>query len=218
MPATNAPLILVVAGPGGVGKGTVVARLLTLDPKIWLSRSWTTRPRRPGEPADAYVFVDRATFQERVDQGGFLEWTENPTNHCLYGTPTVEPPPGRDVVFEIDLDGYRQVAARYPDAILVLVVAPSVEQQQARLRARGDDAESVARRVAYGAQEEQRGRELTDHVVVNHEVDQAASDLLAILNAARAGREQPACPETESHKAVPPKTEPPKTVPEESRR
>lgn len=182
--------------------------MLELDPRVWLSRSWTTRPRRPGEPPDAYVFVDRATFQERVDQGGFLEWTENKTNRCLYGTPSIDAPPGKDVVLEIDLDGYAHVAERYPDALLALVVAPSVADQQARLRARGDDEESQARRVAFGAEEERRGRQLTDLVVVNREVDQAARDLLAILNAARAAREQSACPETE----------PPKTVSEESRR
>lgn len=185
MPATDAPLILVVAGAGGVGKGTVVGRLLELDPHLWLSRSWTTRARRPGEPPDAYVFVDRAAFQERIDRGGFLEWTEFPTNHYLYGTPTIEPPPGCDVVLEIDLDGYRQVAERYPNVLLALVVAPSVAHQEARLRARGDDEASVARRVAYGAEEERRGRQLTDHVVVNDEVDRAARDLLAILDRAR---------------------------------
>lgn len=175
-------MILVVAGPGGVGKGTVVSRLLELDPSLWLSRSWTTRPRRPGEPADAYVFVDRDTFFAHRDAGGFLEWTEFPGNGHLYGTPRVEAPAGHDVILEIELDGARQVRAAHPDAVVVLVVAPSAEEQEARLRARGDDADSVARRVAVGREEETAGRDLADHVVVNDDIERAARELAGIID------------------------------------
>ena len=83
-------MIVIVSGPGGVGKGTVVARLLELCPGIHLSRSWTTRPRRPGEPEDAYVFVDTDTFVDKVAEGGFLEWTEFPGSGHLYGTPALD--------------------------------------------------------------------------------------------------------------------------------
>ena len=79
-----------------MGKGTVVDRLLQLDRRLWLSRSWTTRERRPGEPEDAYSFVDRSQFLQRVAEGGFVEYTEFPGNGCLYGTPTFEAPPGND--------------------------------------------------------------------------------------------------------------------------
>ncbi len=181
-------MILVVAGPGGVGKGTVVSRLLELDPQLWLSRSWTTRPRRPGEPPDAYVFVDRESFLHHRDADGFLEWTEFPGNGHLYGTPRVEPPEGRDVVLEIELDGARQVRAAYPDAVVVLVVAPSTEEQESRLRARGDDEASVARRVAVGREEEAAGRGLADHVVVNDDVERAARELAGIVTEHRARR------------------------------
>jgi guanylate kinase len=174
-------LILVVSGPGGVGKGTVVNRLVELDPNLWLSRSWTTRPRRPGEPDDAYTFVDRETFLARVAAGGFVEYTEFPGNGHLYGTPTLEPPPGRDVVLEIEVNGAQQVKARYPEAVIVLAVAPSREAQEARLRARGDDEAHIAQRLAISLEEERIGRAIADAVVVNDEVDRAARAVAGIL-------------------------------------
>ena len=69
-------LIVVVSGPGGVGKSTIVEELVNRDTRLWLSRSWTTREQRPGEAPDAYKFVTREQFQQRIDANGFLEWTE----------------------------------------------------------------------------------------------------------------------------------------------
>jgi guanylate kinase len=178
--AENVRVIVIVSGPGGVGKGTVVARLLQLEPDLWLSRSWTTRARRPGETADAYVFVDRAAFVGRVDAGGFVEWTEFLGE--LYGTPTFDHAgEDRDVLLEIELDGAQQVKRRHPEALLVLVVAPGRAAQEARLRARGDDEGSVRRRVTVGEAEERLGRQIADHVIVNDDVDRAARQLAGII-------------------------------------
>lgn len=174
-------MIVIVSGPGGVGKGTVVSRLLELEPTLWLSRSWTTRARRPGEPDDAYVFVDRSAFQDRIAAGGFTEWTEFPGTGQLYGTPTLDSPDGRDVLLEIELDGAQQIKKRYPDAVLILIVAPSQEEQEQRLRSRGDGPDSVQRRLQVGATEEGLGRELADYVVVNDDVDRAAREVAGIL-------------------------------------
>ena len=172
-------------GPGGAGKGTIAARLVADDPRLWLSRSWTTRARRPGEAEDAYVFVDRAAFEAQVAADGFFEWAEFLGN--LYGTPVTDPVPGRDVLLEIDLQGARQVRRLRPDATLVLLLPPSPEVQAERLRARGDDEAHVARRLAEGAEEERQGRRLADAVVVNDTVAQATADVASILGDRRSG-------------------------------
>jgi guanylate kinase len=174
--------IFVVFGPGGVGKGTLVRRLLSLRGGLWLSRSWTTRPRRPGEAEDAYVWVTREEFLARVAAAGFVEWTEFPGNGHLYGTPTFECPEGVDVVLEIEVDGARQVKERYPEAVLILVVAPSREAQEARLRQRGDAEASVERRLAVGEQEEKEGRAMADHIVVNDDLERASEQLAGIID------------------------------------
>ena len=113
MPA-SAQRIFIVSGPGGVGKGTIVRALVERDSRLWLSRSWTTRERRPGEAADAYVFATTVEFERRIERGGFLEWTNFLGNY--YGTPTPDPTPGRDPVLEIEVDGARQVKTLHPDA------------------------------------------------------------------------------------------------------
>jgi guanylate kinase len=180
-------VILIVSGAGGVGKGTVVQRLVELYPDLALSRSWTTRARRPGEPEDAYVFVDRATFERHREAGGFLEWTEFPGNGHLYGTPMVEVSEPRDTVLEIELNGAQQVQRQRPDAIVVMIVAPTENEREDRLRARGDDESSVARRLTVGAQEQELGRRIADHIVVNDDVDRAAREVAGILRTSRGG-------------------------------
>ncbi len=162
-----------------------MSRLTAGDPTLWLSRSWTTRPRRNGESDDAYVFVDRKRFMDRAASGGFLEWVSF-LDH-LYGTPVPDPPAGCDVVLEIDVRGAAQVRQQIPDAVIILVVAPSDQEQAVRLRARGDDEADVARRLRISSEEVASGRELADHVVVNDEVDRAVGELAGIIRGHRAG-------------------------------
>jgi guanylate kinase len=180
-------VIVVVSGPGGVGKGTVVQRLVEQDPRLWLSRSWTTRARRPGESDDAYTYVDRAAFEDRIGAGGFLEYAEF-LGH-LYGTPVPDDlPPDHDLVLEIDVQGAAQVKDRAPDALLVLLVAPSREAQAERLRGRGDAPDVVERRLAKGDEEVAQGRRLGAVEVVNDDLDRTVAELAGLIDAARQHR------------------------------
>ncbi len=186
-------MIFVLFGPGGAGKGTIAERLVEEVPDLQLSRSWTTRPRRRGEPEDAYVFVDRATFEARAEAGAFFEWAEFLGN--LYGTPLLDPDAQGDLLLEIDLQGARQVRGQRPDATLVLLAPPSPDAQRQRLEWRGDDEHHIAERLAAGADEVREGQEIADAVVVNHEVVQAIRDVAAIVerrrSAARDGGPDP---------------------------
>jgi guanylate kinase len=179
-------LIIVISGPGGVGKGTIVEALVRRDARLWLSRSWTSRPRREGEAADAYVFTDRRSFEERLASGGFLEHTEFLGSY--YGSPLPDPAPGQDVVLEIEVDGAQQVKARHPDALLIFVLPPSRAEQERRLRERGDPPGKVAARLRKAEEEEPVGKALADHVIVNDDLTRTVDELLTIIDAERAQR------------------------------
>ncbi len=175
-------------GPSGVGKGSIAAALISRTPDLWLSRSWTTRPRRPGEAADAYNFVDDEAFSRQDDSGGFFE-SARVFDH-RYGTPVPSPPDGCDVVLEIDVQGAAQVRKRRPDAVVVLIVAPSRQAQADRLRGRGEIEATVARRLAEADREEVAGRALADHVVVNDDLSRASAEVAAIVEDHRSMRDQ----------------------------
>lgn len=182
----SAPLVVVISGPGGVGKSTIVERLVAADSRLWLSRSWTTRERRPGEASDAYTFVSREEFERKIDSGGFLEWTNFLGNY--YGTPLPVPPEGRDIVLEIEVDGARQVKAYRRDAVLIFVLPPSRDEQRARLNARGDEANKVDQRLRKAEEEEPVGRALADFVLVNDDLSATVEEMLRIIESARRDR------------------------------
>lgn len=179
-------LIIVVSGPGGVGKGTIVDALVERDPSLWLSRSWTTRDRRTGEADDAYVFTSAEEFERRITDGGFLEWTEFLGQY--YGTPRperIDDPSAPDIVLEIELDGAQQVKRQYPEAVLIFVLPPSREEQERRLRGRGDPGDKVLARLRKAEMEEPVGRLEADHLVINDELDRTVDDMMSIVERER---------------------------------
>jgi guanylate kinase len=148
-----------------------------------LSRSWTTRARRPGEAADAYHFVSEERFQELIDAAGFLEWVQ--FLDYRQGTPLPDPPPGMDIVLEIDVLGATEIKGRFPEAVLIFVDAPSATEQERRLRERGDPDEKVRQRLDKAVAERDLGRRLGAITVVNDDLDRAVAELHRIIDRAR---------------------------------
>ena len=177
------PLIVIVSGPGGVGKGTIVDSLLRRDSTLLLSRSWTTREQRPGEHDEAYVFTTRDAFEKHRINDGFLEWTEFLGNY--YGTPVPDLSDGRDIVLEIEVDGAQQVKVRHPESVLIFILPPSRDEQRRRLVGRGDPDHKVLERLRKAEEEEPVGLALADYSFVNDDLDQTVDEMLALINRLR---------------------------------
>ncbi len=178
-----APLV-VLAGPSGVGKSTVVDRVIELDPQVWVSVSVTTRAPRSGEvDGDDDTFVASDRFDQLVAAGQVLEWAEVAGN--CYGTPRepveVRRSAGVPVLLEIELQGARQVRATVPDATLVFLAPPSWEELVRRLTGRGTESPEVVERRLQTARVELAAEGEFDRTVVNTEVESAARSVLAIL-------------------------------------
>ncbi len=179
------PRVIVIVGPSGVGKGTVVRALLDRYPEIWLSVSATTRPPRPGEVDGVhYYFVEPAEFDRLVDAGEMLEWAQVYGMH-KYGTMRravrEHLEQGRPVLLELDLAGARQVRRTLPEAITVFLAPPSFDELSRRLHGRGtEQPDELARRLET-ARAELAAQDEFDAVVVNDDVARAVAQLAALL-------------------------------------
>jgi len=181
-------LLIVISGPSGVGKDTLIKRLLELDRNLRYSVSCTTRPPRPNEVDGVdYTFRTREQFQALIDQGAFLEHATY--NGNLYGTlaDRVERAraDGHDIVLKIEVQGAEQVRERAPDAIFIFVVPPSVDELVRRQVKRNTETPSdmTARRDIAAKEMEHSKR--YDHVVVNDELERAVAQIIAIIASAR---------------------------------
>jgi guanylate kinase len=175
--------LIILSGPSGVGKGTIVNKLLSARPNISLSVSCTTRAPREGERDGVnYFFLSKEQFKKMLDEGGFLEYSNHFENY--YGTPKFfveEKLKTGDVILEIEPDGALNAKAVYPQAILIMIAPPSREELVARLRGRGTEDESVIAKRLARADYELSKSDKYDYVVVNDNLDDAVNKILQIL-------------------------------------
>jgi len=193
--------LIVIAGPSGVGKGTLIAELLKHVTGIVLSVSATTRPKRSGEEhGREYFFLSRSEFKRWIRQDRFLEWAEYAGN--FYGTPAEAVrdslAAGLDVILEIELKGAAEVMRRCPEAVMIYIAPPSLEELERRLRGRNTDCEEAIVRRLERAKEEvaevqakmQDDSSRLHHVIVNDDVQKAGRQLIEIIERIREEDEQ----------------------------
>lgn len=178
-------LLIVFAGASGVGKGTMMKKLLSSNENYRLSVSATTRAPREGEQdGREYYFIDRDRFQQMIAEDGFLEHAEYVGN--CYGTPKQAVldmlEQGIDVFLEIELKGFVQVKNAYPACVSIFVIPPSMKVLRLRLEGRGTESPEVIEERLRTAREEIAHQSLFDYIVVNDDVDRAVSEVNSIID------------------------------------
>jgi guanylate kinase len=179
-------LLVVISGPSGAGKGAVRRELQQCRDGLVYGVSCTTREPRPGEqPGEHYFFLSEEEFHRRIEEGELVEWAEVYGNY--YGTPR-EPmesllAEGTDVIVEKDTQGATTLMEEYPDAVYVFILPPSLDELQNRIEKRGTECEAVQETRLASAQEELAYLKCYDYVVVNDDIERAASCLGAIITA-----------------------------------
>ena len=178
--------LIVISGPSGVGKSTVVKQVMAHCPNLHFSVSATTRAMRPGEVDGVnYFFVDKPAFLSMIERQELLEYTEYVGNY--YGTP--EAPldqalaEGKDILLDIEVEGALNVKRRRPDAVLIFMMAPTFEDIALRLSGRGDTAPDVVENRLKQAKWEYSQAHQYDYLVVNDRVEHAVSEIMAIMTA-----------------------------------
>lgn len=176
--------LIVLTGPSGVGKGTLLRSLLQRHPDLYLSTSLTTRAPRPGEVhGKHYYFVSRPEFERMVLNNELLEWAEFAGN--CYGTPRrpVEEQiqRGQGVVLEIELEGARQIRRTFPEALRIFILPPSMLELEYRLRSRGQDSEEAITRRLKRAQAEIDAASEFDFQVLNDDLEKALKRIEEVL-------------------------------------
>lgn len=184
--------LFVVTGPSGAGKGTVLKKVMAATDHLYFSISATTRAPRPGEVHGVhYHFITRESFAQLIREERLLEHAEYVGN--FYGTP-LDPvvehlAQGDDVILEIEIQGAKQVKARYPEAALVFIAPPSFDELERRLRGRGTETEETILRRMDTARRECAHMDAFQYIVLNDTPENGAYELLSIITAHRCRRE-----------------------------
>lgn len=175
--------LIVISGASGVGKGTVLKLMMEKCPQLTFSVSATTRPPRPGEVDGVhYYFVTKERFEDMITRGEFLEYDAHAANY--YGTPRAQAEEKREkghVLLDIEPKGAKQVRQSDPEALLIFVMPPSLEELERRLRGRGDTPEDQIQMRMKRAIWEMEQRHWYDHVVVNDTAERCADEILRII-------------------------------------
>ncbi|MDC0708929.1 guanylate kinase [Stigmatella sp. ncwal1] len=185
-------LLLVLSAPSGAGKTTLAHRLLKEVPNAIFSASFTTRrPRGKEQDGVDYHFVDVATFQEKIERSEFVEWAE--VHGHFYGSPqsVVEEARARRgvAIFDIDVQGGQAIKRKHPEAVLIFVLPPSMEELERRLRDRKTDSdETIRRRMLAARSEIERGIASYDYIVLNDDFERAFQELRSVVIAERCRR------------------------------
>ena len=182
-------MIFVISGPSASGKTTLVQHVRNIMPEVEFSISCTTRPERPQDKNDAhdYDFVDRETFERRVQEGYFAEWADVHGN--CYGTPWNQINKASstsggttDVILDVDVKGARNIKERFPEAVLIFVVPPSIDELKNRLKRRNTETdESISQRLA-SLREELSVIEQYDYIIVNNTIEDSQREIEAAID------------------------------------
>ncbi len=180
----NLKKLIIITGPSGVGKGTVVNELLDKNKDIWLSISATTRNPRIGEKdGENYFFISKERFKDMIDKKEFLEWAQFAGNY--YGTPlsTVNEKieKGFIVLLEIEVEGAKQIKEKFPEALSIFLLPPSKEELEKRIRNRGTEKEESIDRRLSRANYEIASSDSFDYVITNHYVDETVKGVFKII-------------------------------------
>ena len=180
----NLKKLIIITGPSGVGKGTVVKELLDRNKDIWLSISATTRNPRVGEKDGLnYYFISEERFKDMIDKKEFLEWAQFAGNY--YGTPlsTVNEKieKGFIVLLEIEVEGAKQIKEKFPEALSIFLLPPSKAELEKRIRNRGTEKEEAIGRRLSRADYEIASSDEFDFVLTNHDVDETVKEVFKII-------------------------------------
>ena len=180
----NLKKLIIITGPSGVGKGTVVKELLDRNKDIWLSISATTRNPRVGEKDGLnYYFISEERFKDMIDKKEFLEWAQFAGNY--YGTPlsTVNEKieKGFIVLLEIEVEGAKQIKEKFPESLSIFLLPPSKEELEKRIRNRGTEKEEAIDKRLSRANYEIASSDEFDFVLTNHDVDETVKGVFKII-------------------------------------